>query len=226
MKKILFFIPICIFIMTVSIFAAEKISPALDVIAYENEMIKAGVVYDGELCFDVNDFDTTKASAFGDYLNAKLGMDKDERPIYMRVQNTYPAGENMVFIFANGKGVRIPITAYETKGNRSKLKGAYSSASPLVGIFYEVEKDPLELMLISDGDRAIVLKTSLIPVMSTRSSGGVVLMQMGRRDKSLVSATLDFDAVRGDPKGYRKYKIPATGVPLEDKLQMTFDDIE
>lgn len=62
MKKILFFIPICIFIMTVSIFAAEKISPALDVIAYENEMIKAGVVYDGELCFDVNDFDTTLGS--------------------------------------------------------------------------------------------------------------------------------------------------------------------
>jgi len=62
MKRILIFIPICIFLMTVSVFAAEKISPALDVIAYENEMIKAGVIYDGELCFNVNDFDTTLGS--------------------------------------------------------------------------------------------------------------------------------------------------------------------
>lgn len=62
MKKILFFIPICVFMMTVSIFAADKISPALDVIAYDNEMIKAGVIYDGEICFDTNDFDTAVGS--------------------------------------------------------------------------------------------------------------------------------------------------------------------
>ena len=27
-----------------------------------------------------------------------------------------------------------------------------------------------------------------------------------------------------DAKGYRKYKLPATGVPLEDKMQLSFDD--
>lgn len=176
----------------------------------------------------VDDFDNTKASAMGDFLNAKLGMDKEERPIFMRVQNEYKAGENMVFVFENGKGVRIPITAYETKGNRRKLTGAYSANSPLAGIFYEKESDPFEIMLLSDADRAIVFKTSLIPVMSTRTSGGVILMSFGRREKRVREALADFTERYGDPKGYRKYKLPATGVLLNEKniavMQLTFDD--
>ncbi|MBE6690948.1 MAG: topoisomerase IV [Ruminococcaceae bacterium] len=176
----------------------------------------------------LDDFESTKASAMGDFLNAKLNMEKDERPIYMKVQNTYPEGENMVFIFANGKGVRVPITAYETKGNRKKLTGAYSSNSPIVGIFYEVEKNPFELMLISSADRAIVFKTSLIPVMTTRSSGGVALMNLSKRENAVVHALSDFVGTYGEPKGYRKYKLPATGVLLGDKsveaMQLSMDD--
>ncbi len=176
----------------------------------------------------LDDFESTKASAMGDFLNVKLKMDKDERPIYMRVQNAYPEGENMVFIFANGKGVRVPITAYETKGNRRKLTGAYSANSPIVGIFYEVEKNPLEIMMLSDADRAIVFKSSLIPVMTTRSSHGVALMSLSRKEKAVTKALTDFAAVYGDPKGYRKYKLPATGVVLNDKsveaMQLSLDD--
>ncbi len=167
----------------------------------------------------VDDFDTTKASAMGDFLSAKLNMDKDERPIYMQVQNTYEDGEFMIFIYENAKGVRIPIKAYETSGNRKKLKGAYSPASPVVGIFYEKEKEPFEIMLQSDNDRAIVFKTSLIPIMSTRTSGGNVLMTMGRREKKVVLATKDFAAICDDGKGYRKTKLPATGVPLGEKFE-------
>ena len=98
----------------------------------------------------------------------------------MKVQNTYPEGENMVFIFENGKGVRVPITAYVAKGNRKKLTGAYAKSSPIIGIFYETEKEPIDIMMISDADRAIVFKSSLIPVMTTRTSGGVTLMTLGR----------------------------------------------
>ena len=161
----------------------------------------------------VDDFENTKVSEMGDFLNAYLKMDKDERPIYMRVQNTYPAGENMIFIFENGKGVRVPISAYETKGNRKRLTGAYSAASPIAGILHEVEKEPVDLMLVSDAERAIVFKSSLIPVMSTRSAGGVTLMSLGRREKKVAQVRTDF----GDDKGYRKYKLPAMGVPLNDK---------
>ena len=176
----------------------------------------------------VDDFDVTKSSAMGVFLNVELKMDKDERPVFMKVQNTYPEGENMVFIFANGKGVRVPISAYETKGNRSKLKGAYSSNSPLVGIFHEVEKNPFEIMMITDADRAIVFKSSLIPVMTTRASAGVILMNLSRKEKAVVKAIADFAAVYGDPKGYRKYKLPATGILLNEKnveaMQLSMDD--
>ena len=177
---------------------------------------------------NVDDFDVTKASAMGVFLNAELKMDKEEHPLFMKVQNTYPEGENMVFIFANGKGVRTPITAYETKGNRRKLTNAYSSNSPIVGIFYEVEKNPFEIMMLSDADRAIVFKTSLIPVMPTRPSGGVTLMSLGRKEKKVAAAISNFTDVYGDPKGYRKYKLPATGVLLDEKnveaMQLSMDD--
>ena len=176
----------------------------------------------------VNDFESTKASAMGDFLSAKLGMEKEERPIYMQVQNTYEDGEYMVFVYENAKGVRVPIKAYETKGNRRKLTGAYSPTSPVVGIFYEKEKEPFEIMLQSDNDRAIVFKTSLIPIMSTRTSGGNTLMTLGRREKKVVLATKDFAAICEDGKGYRKTKLPATGVPLGDKYedgeQLSFRD--
>ena len=161
------------------------------------------------------DFECVKASAMGEYLPAKLGMDEGEKPIFMRVQNGYPAGENFVFIFRNGKGVRVPVTAYETKGNRRKLVGAYSDASPICGVFYEKEKAPFEIMLVSDADRAIILKTSLIPLKSTRTSGGVTLMTM-KKGQELTRAIQNIDEKYDKLKGYRKLKIPASGQLLAD----------
>ncbi len=173
----------------------------------------------------VDDFNTTKASLMGDYLNAELKMDKDERPIFMKVQNTYEEGEYMVYLFANGKGVRTPMKAYEPKGNRGKLKNVYSTLSPLVGIFYEKESAPFEIMLQTDNDRAIVFKSSLIPVMSTKAAGGNVLLTLGRREKQVVAARTDIIAVLGDAKGYRKTKLPATGLPLGGRdEQLSLDD--
>jgi DNA gyrase subunit A len=164
----------------------------------------------------------------GVFLNVELKMEEDEHPVFMKVQNTYPEGENMVFVFENGKGLRVPITAYETKGNRRKLTGAYSAKSPIAGIFYEVEKNPFELMLLTDADRAIVFKSSLIPMQATRTSGGVNLINFGRRETMIKEALTDFVEVYGDPKGYRKNKLPATGVLLNEKnldaMQLSMDD--
>ena len=162
------------------------------------------------------DFDCVKASSMGEFLAAKLGMDEGEKPIFMRVQQGYPEGENFVFIFKNGKGVRVPVTQYETKGNRRKLVGAYSSASPICGVFYEKEKDPFEIMLISDGDRAIILKTSLIPIKATRSSGGVTLMTM-KKGQELTMALSKIPEAYDSSKGYRKLKIPASGQLLAEE---------
>ena len=74
----------------------------------------------------------------------------------------------------------------------------------------------------------IQLGSSLIPVKTTRWSQGVTLMSFGRREKRVVTATADFLDTYGDPKGYRKYKLPATGVLLNEKnveaMQLSIDD--
>ncbi len=157
----------------------------------------------------VDDVETTKASLLGDFIPAKLGMDPGEKPMYVTTQTGYPAGTNMVFIFENGKGVRVPVTAYETKAVRRKLTSAYSDASPVVAILDDTDKKPRDIMLISSDNRAIVIKTALIPQKNTRTSSGVTLMTL-KKGQTLTAVQVDVE----DSKGYKKTKIPATGVPL------------
>ena len=57
MRKFLFFCLIFTLMLSINIFAGEKLSPALDVIATESSMVKSGIVYNGELEFDAYDFD-------------------------------------------------------------------------------------------------------------------------------------------------------------------------
>ncbi len=170
------------------------------------------------------DFECCKASAMGEFLPAKLGMDDGERPVFMRVQKGYPENENFVYIFENGKGVRIPASCYETKGNRKKLINAYSSASPICAVFYESEKDPYDILLVSDAEKAITIKTSLIPIKTTRTSSGVTLMTIKKNNKLLYATDNIPEAYT---KGYKKLKIPASGQTIPDSdlsaLQLSFD---
>ena len=162
------------------------------------------------------DFEAVKASSMGEYIPAKLGMDDGEKPVFMRVQGGYNTGENFVFIFENGKGVRVPVTSYETKANRRKLINAYSPVSPICGVFYEKEKEPFEIMLVTSDDRAIIIKSSLIPVKNTRTSAGVTLMTI-KKGQRLVYCTSNIDESYDNAKGYRKLKIPASGQLLAEK---------
>lgn len=57
MKKIFFFFTVFMMLFTTAALASEKISPALDVIAEGSTMIKSAVTTDGELNFEVGDFD-------------------------------------------------------------------------------------------------------------------------------------------------------------------------
>ncbi len=177
----------------------------------------------------INDFDCVKASVMGDFIPAKLGMDSGEKPILMLKQPEcdFPEGDNMVYIFENGKGVRVPASSYQTKGNRRKLTSAYSDASPIVAAFYEHE--PFEIMLLTDNDRAIIVKTSLLPLKTTRTSGGTAIITL-KKGQKVVSAIKDFADKYGDAKGYRKLKLPASGVLLTEKdinvQQIKIDDKE
>ena len=163
----------------------------------------------------VDDFECLKAATMGDYLSTKLKMDEGEKPMYMELRKEYPEGENYVFVFENGKAVRVPVTAYVTKGTRRKLTGAYSDSSPIVAVFTDTDKKPVDILMISSQDRAILVKSSLIPVKTTRTSGGVQIMTL-KKGATLAKAVTDVESYQ-NAKSYRKLKVPASGTLLEEK---------
>ena len=120
------------------------------------------------------------------------------------------------YMIENGKGVKIPVTAYETKGNRRKLTGAFSATSPVVGIFYEHKNKPFDILIISSADRALVVKSSYITQMTTRTSGGTTLLSL-KKGQKVVSAITNFEEKYSDTKGYRKIKFPSPGTLLAEK---------
>lgn len=169
-----------------------------------------GQLYRARAC----DFDTCKASAMGEFIPAKLGFDPGEKPIFMKVGADWSEARNMVFIFENGKGLRVPQSVYQTKGNRRKLTGAFSTASPIVGIFEE--EKPFDILTVTSNDRAAVISTSLIPIKATRSSIGVQLITL-RADAKISGVWRDFADKFESTKGYKKIKIPAAPVLLVEK---------
>jgi len=160
------------------------------------------------------DFDSVKASALGDYVQAKLQMEEDEHPVMMKALTKYEADHHFVFIFENGKGVRIPAIAYETKTNRKKLTSAFSDVAPVVAIFYETEKT--DVLLVTDAGRGALLSSQLIPQKSTRTSSGSTLLTL--RGKQKVTAALSGEAIQrySNAGKCRKIKIPASAAALAD----------
>ncbi len=162
----------------------------------------------------VADFEPTKASQLGDYLPAKLGFEENERAIaMMKLSGSYAESGHAVVFFANGKGIRIPISSYETKANRRKLTGAYSSACEPAGIVF-VNGEDKDVLLLSDSGKAMVISTALVPEKATRTSQGVTLMsQKGSAKLIFVTDLIEEKAPNG--KRYRKNKLPSTGTVLD-----------
>lgn len=162
----------------------------------------------------ISDFDNTKASSMGDFLPPKLGFETDEKPMMMKVIPDDVTGHDIVFIFENGKGVRVPVSAYETKGNRRRLTGAYSAASPVAGIAYEAGA-PIDIFMVDSSGKAITVKSSLIPEKATRTASGVTVFSLKKDRKiGLVASGI---ALEKHPESAecRKIKIPAVGVTLQ-----------
>lgn len=166
-------------------------------------------VYKSRVC----DFDTQKASSLGDYVPAKLNFDDGEGVLLMCPVKEYSPDVNVVFIFENGKGVKVPINVYETKTNRKKLTNAYSGASAPVAAF--IEREPFDIMLMNSAERAIVVSTAQIPLKTTRTSHGVTLFSL-KDGQKIVSSKSDPATLFENPSRYRRQKLPSTGITLSD----------
>ena len=166
----------------------------------------------------VDDFDLCKASSMGDYVPTKLQMDDDEHVVGCKMIYELIKEHHMVYVFENGKGVRVSLGAYETKSKRRKITGAYSAESPLVGAIYEADK-PVNIFIRSDGDRGMLIKSSLIPEKNTRTASGIQIMKLPKKVK-IDLVTDRIDEMGPDALKCKKLALPSTGAPLG---QLTFN---
>ena len=162
-------------------------------------------------------FDLCKASELGEYVPKKLNFDDDEHVAYMHVNPSFDENQNIIFFFENGKAVRVPMSQYQTQGSRKKLKKAFSDASKVVKIIYETNDE--YIMLINSENKAILIRPSLIPIKTTRTSIGTVVFAMNlKKNQKIKKVLTDYEKKYPEAKeSYRKIKIPATGVLISKK---------
>ncbi len=165
----------------------------------------------------MSDFELSKASELGVYVPKKLNFDDDEKVAYMHVNPSFEESQNVIFFYENGKAVRVPMSQYQTQGARKKLKKAYSDASPIVKIMYETNDE--YIMMINSENKAILIRPSLIPIKTTRTSIGTVVFAMNLKKNQKIKKVLsDYQKKYPEAKEmYRKIKIPATGVLISKK---------
>ena len=171
----------------------------------------------------LSDFDDTKASALGDYLPARLGMDDGESVVYMVLPGDYRGW--MLFFFENGKAAKVELSAYRTTSNRRKLTGAYSDKSPLRTAL--CLREDCELAVYSTEPRVLVFSTALLGSKTTRATQGVAVLTLKKK------FTLDY-ACPAEATGianlarYRARSLPAVGALLKvedsDEKQISLMD--
>ena len=153
-----------------------------------------------------------RASALGDYLPSRLGMDADESVVSMVLPGDYSGA--LLFFFENGKAARVDLSAYATTSNRRKLTGAYSDKSPLAALLHL--KEDRELALYSTEPRALIFNTALLAPKSTRTTQGVQVMTLKPKYHLSEVRQLEDTSITNLPR-YRCRTIPAAGAILKEE---------
>ena len=167
----------------------------------------------------VDDFELGKANQMGEYVPTKLNMDDDEHVVACKMIYELNPDHHMVYIFENGKGLRVNLSAYEAKTRRRKITGAYSTDSPLAGAVYEGDK-PVPIFIRSDGGRGMLIKSDLIPVKATRTAAGVQIMKIAKKGVKIDLVTDRIEDVGKDALKCKKLALPSNGTLL---AQLTFN---
>ncbi len=165
-------------------------------------------VYKCRVC----DFDDTKASALGDYLPSKLGMEQGEAVVGMAVTTDYSG--YMLFFFENGRAAKVPLAAYKTLTNRRRLINAYCEKFTLCKMFYvAAEKD---FVLFASNGKTVIINSALIPEKSTKNTQGVIVFtQKAKNTVTDVTSVENSNILKTDY--YRTKSIPAVGHFLRDQ---------
>ena len=169
----------------------------------------------------ISAFDCTKASVMGDYIPAKLGFDEDESLITTVITSDYSG--YILFVYENGKIAKIPLKSYETKTNRKKLANAYSNKSALAKILFI--PDDTDILIRTDGNRAVLCNTSLITPKTTRDSIGIQVMTPKAKHIVNSAEIVNADEISVLEK-FRINTFPAVGLlakNLPESNQLSFE---
>lgn len=159
--------------------------------------------------YELND---CKASNLGEYMPNMLGLEDEEKIIYM--VDTLDYKGYIIFGFDNGKVAKINLDSYATKINRKKLINAYSNKNNLIFIKYILED--IDLIAIRDNDKATLFNTSLILPKPTKNSIGVQVVTL--KKNSSITKVLDLNNIKlDDCNYYRTDKIPSSGRFIREK---------
>ncbi|MGM9661522.1 MAG: DNA gyrase subunit A, partial [Oscillospiraceae bacterium] len=160
----------------------------------------------------LSEFEDTKASALGDYLPAKLGMESGENVLYAVLPGDYRG--SMLFFFENGKCARVELSAYQTVSNRRRLTGAYSDKAPLAAMLYLPEDR--EVAVYSTEPRALIFHTALLAPKTTRGSQGVAVLTLKKKHTLCRAAFTEETGIVSQSR-YRGRSIPAAGALLKEE---------
>ena len=172
------------------------------------------VFTDKQQCYKtrLSDFDDTKASALGDYLPTKLGMEPEEKAIWACLPGDYSG--QVLFFFDNGKAARVELSAYQTQTRRKKLTGAYSDKAPLVAAF--LLKEDFEAAVISTEGRCMIFHTACLNPKTTRNTQGVNVMTLKPKYKVEKVLPLGQTSIVNTAR-YRARSLPIAGALLKEE---------
>ncbi|MFA5340661.1 MAG: DNA topoisomerase (ATP-hydrolyzing) subunit A [Clostridia bacterium] len=169
-----------------------------------------GNVYKSKL-YQIND---CKLTDFGEYLPNICELEKDERIIYIAITDDFKG--NMIYLFENGKGAKVPFKTFWTKQNRKKMLNAYFMGSRLLYLSLLDENDESSYVAITSDQRALVFKSSDISIKDKRDTQGITLIKLKSGTK--VTEMLPLENARlKDIDKYKPSNIPAVGKILSDK---------
>lgn len=162
----------------------------------------------------VHEVNDCKASSLGEYLTNLLGLDCDEKIIFLVALQEYMG--YMLFGFENGKIAKVEVQSYTTKTNRRKLVKAYSDSASLIYIDYLTED--IDVVAYRDQDKASLFNTNLLTPKTTKNSQGVQALTLKKGSKMTKIERKEFSTIESS-EHYRTMKIPTTGRFLQAKIE-------
>lgn len=155
------------------------------------------------------DLPDVKASALGDYLANRLELEEGERVLHMAATTDY-AGF-MLFGYENGKVAKVPLSGYDVR--RRKLLRAYSDKSVLVGMRFMQEEG--DIFLMRGSDKAMVVNTSLLSPIASRSTNGVQVFSL-RKNTKLTA----FRPAEPEDEQFKTNKFPSAGTTIKTQITL------